>query len=42
VLGLGSILVATILAWTFTSWFWRFGLRSYPERLALGVIRTGF
>jgi ABC-2 type transport system permease protein len=28
-LGLGSILVATILAWTFTSWFWRFGLRSY-------------
>ncbi len=29
VLGLGAILVATILAWTFTSWFWRYGLRSY-------------
>ncbi len=28
-LGLGAILVATILAWTFTSWFWKFGLRSY-------------
>jgi ABC-2 type transport system permease protein len=29
VLGLGAIVGATVLAWTFTSWFWRFGLRSY-------------
>ena len=29
VLGLGAIVAATILAWMFTSWFWRFGLRSY-------------
>ncbi len=29
VVGLGAIVVATILAWIFTRWFWRFGLRSY-------------
>ena len=29
VVGLVAIAGATILAWIFTSWFWRFGLRSY-------------